>query len=954
TPGASCFVIGAPALVSALHEQGCRVVDADDHVDYVVVGETRTYDMHTIEQAIRCIRAGARLIGTNKDIFDRVGPNLIPSTGTLVAPIEIVTGRKAYFIGKPNPLIMSYAMNSIGTGRSETVIIGDRMDTDIIAGLELGIDSVLVLSGVTTKEDLITFGYKPTVVLGGRSREGQAKRSRFGCCVEGGSESWGKRGHLKAARSRSKSDQRIVLKGGATSAHHDIAKMNTLLKCSHSTKHSVEVGSITNAPCAFNPNRPTSDDPTLRIYETAHEGAWGAVGHRYARMQLHLILCCLFLMAVADDEVTPPNGLNPNYCGYVTSKMHVTGDWLQDSPYNSTNWVGNTTALLTAQPQYGLLCLWSLNVTGLPLNRTFQWKVVARGDWTIGNWGCAPDGQVTSDAQNCIFNTSSSGDVTFNFQTSGTNSSYYHAATGLIPLSDAISDRSSLRGPNLEPVTDGWNDHPNCGHVDARFKATGDWANYLYHTGDWNASSSFGNMTAMLDSGVECLMSITLQGLPAFTTYSWKVVAGANWDYGNWGCTTSGTTTFEGANCVFTTGSTGTVTLNVVTSGDDTSYRLYTENPNSSTTSATSSSVVALGTFGTSSPPDAFPAWAIAVIVVVAVIVLSSIITVFLVVRKRRSSQKDLEDGYSHIVTNALRIDYEELKDSKVVGEGAFGVVSMAVWRKSQVAVKQMTSSNTITNKALQEFFSEVQIMQNLRPHPNVVLFMGVCVPPQPFCIVTEYCERGSLLTYLRSTDAIPEEEQFRLINGIALGMLHLHSEKVQYYTFYTTAPLTFFKIVHRDLAARNVLLSKHLEHKIGPVKWMSPVRSHTSQEYSIKSDVFSFGIVMWEIVHPKEEPWGDETLLNVAMEVVKGKRLMICDNCPPKLANLMRGDVILTLNNTHRCRLLGDINGNETGFLADLRSNGTPNAQYEPIARMPKKMLVSPSATNEITRVVF
>ncbi|PRP74005.1 putative haloacid dehalogenase-like hydrolase, partial [Planoprotostelium fungivorum] len=95
------------------------------------------------------------------------GPNLIPSTGTLVAPIEIVTGRKAYFIGKPNPLIMSYAMNSIGTGRSETVIIGDRMDTDIIAGLELGIDSVLVLSGVTTKEDLITFGYKPTVVLGG-------------------------------------------------------------------------------------------------------------------------------------------------------------------------------------------------------------------------------------------------------------------------------------------------------------------------------------------------------------------------------------------------------------------------------------------------------------------------------------------------------------------------------------------------------------------------------------------------------------------------------------------------------------------------------------------------------------------------------------------------------------------------------------------------------------------
>jgi len=167
TPGAAVFVMGAPALVSALHDEGCRIVDADDFADYVVVGETRSYDMHTIEAAIRSIRGGARLIGTNKDIFDRVGPNLIPSTGTLVAPIEIVTGRKAYFIGKPNPIIMNYALNSLGSTRAETVIIGDRMDTDIIAGMELGIDSVLVLSGVTAPSDLISFAYKPTVVLGG-------------------------------------------------------------------------------------------------------------------------------------------------------------------------------------------------------------------------------------------------------------------------------------------------------------------------------------------------------------------------------------------------------------------------------------------------------------------------------------------------------------------------------------------------------------------------------------------------------------------------------------------------------------------------------------------------------------------------------------------------------------------------------------------------------------------
>eukprot|EP01117_Protostelium_nocturnum_P010433 TRINITY_DN3756_c0_g1_i3.p1 TRINITY_DN3756_c0_g1~~TRINITY_DN3756_c0_g1_i3.p1 ORF type:complete len:242 (-),score=60.06 TRINITY_DN3756_c0_g1_i3:30-755(-) len=165
TPGANVYAVGTQALTSALEEAGCTI--SDQNVDYVVVGETKEYNFSMIETAVKQIRRGAKLIGTNKDIFDRVGGDVVPSTGTLVAPIEMITGKKAYFIGKPNPLIMSYAMDTLQTKRIDTVIIGDRMDTDIVAGLELGIDSVLVLSGVTTMEDLNGFSYKPTVILDG-------------------------------------------------------------------------------------------------------------------------------------------------------------------------------------------------------------------------------------------------------------------------------------------------------------------------------------------------------------------------------------------------------------------------------------------------------------------------------------------------------------------------------------------------------------------------------------------------------------------------------------------------------------------------------------------------------------------------------------------------------------------------------------------------------------------
>ena len=109
--------------------------------------------------------AGAKLVGTNPDLTDPVEKGIAPATGALIAPIELATGRKAYFVGKPNPMMMRHALKRLGCQRVETVIIGDRMDTDIIAGTNADIDTVLVLSGVTTRDDLKRFAYHPRYIL---------------------------------------------------------------------------------------------------------------------------------------------------------------------------------------------------------------------------------------------------------------------------------------------------------------------------------------------------------------------------------------------------------------------------------------------------------------------------------------------------------------------------------------------------------------------------------------------------------------------------------------------------------------------------------------------------------------------------------------------------------------------------------------------------------------------
>lgn len=164
-PGGSAYVIGDAGLTNALYDAGFSMNEVNP--DYVVVGETSTYSFDKITQAIHCVRRGAKLIGTNPDLTGPVEDGIVPATKALVAPIELATGREAYFIGKPNPLMMRHALKKIGCTREETLVIGDRMDTDVVAGIESGIDTLLVLSGVTSREEMDTFPYRPTFVLAG-------------------------------------------------------------------------------------------------------------------------------------------------------------------------------------------------------------------------------------------------------------------------------------------------------------------------------------------------------------------------------------------------------------------------------------------------------------------------------------------------------------------------------------------------------------------------------------------------------------------------------------------------------------------------------------------------------------------------------------------------------------------------------------------------------------------
>ena len=164
-PGGSAYVIGDAGLLNALYNAGYSVNDSNP--DYVIVSETNNYSISALNKAVELVLNGAKLIGTNPDLTDPSENGIIPATGSLIAPIELTTGCKAYFLGKPNPLMMRTALKILETRREDTAIIGDRMETDIIAGIESEITTVLVLSGVTSEKSLKNYPYSPDYILNG-------------------------------------------------------------------------------------------------------------------------------------------------------------------------------------------------------------------------------------------------------------------------------------------------------------------------------------------------------------------------------------------------------------------------------------------------------------------------------------------------------------------------------------------------------------------------------------------------------------------------------------------------------------------------------------------------------------------------------------------------------------------------------------------------------------------
>lgn len=164
-PEGTAYVIGEAGLINALYEAGLSMNDVNP--DFVIVGEARNYNLESITHAVNLVLGGARLIGTNPDLTGPIEKGIMPATGALISPIALATGVQPYFVGKPNPLMMRHALKRLGCSREQTVIIGDRVDTDILSGVESEIDTVLVLTGVSTIDTPSQFAYRPTLIVDG-------------------------------------------------------------------------------------------------------------------------------------------------------------------------------------------------------------------------------------------------------------------------------------------------------------------------------------------------------------------------------------------------------------------------------------------------------------------------------------------------------------------------------------------------------------------------------------------------------------------------------------------------------------------------------------------------------------------------------------------------------------------------------------------------------------------
>lgn len=163
-PHGTAYAIGESGLTWALHSNGYVITERDP--DYVVLGEATNYSLEQLTLATRLVVAGARFIGTNPDPMGPAEGGIVPACGAVAALIERASGISAFFVGKPNPLMLRLALNSIGAHSENTVMIGDRMDTDIIGGVQTGMETILALSGVTARENVSRYPYQPTQIVG--------------------------------------------------------------------------------------------------------------------------------------------------------------------------------------------------------------------------------------------------------------------------------------------------------------------------------------------------------------------------------------------------------------------------------------------------------------------------------------------------------------------------------------------------------------------------------------------------------------------------------------------------------------------------------------------------------------------------------------------------------------------------------------------------------------------
>ena len=162
-PGGTAYVVGESGLTTALHDIGYIITDIDP--DYVVLGETRTYSFEAITTAIRLVERGARFIATNPDATGPSRDGSLPATGSVAALITRATGREPYYVGKPNALMMRSALRAIGAHSENTLMIGDRMETDVVSGLEAGLQTILVLTGISTRASVEMYPFRPTRVI---------------------------------------------------------------------------------------------------------------------------------------------------------------------------------------------------------------------------------------------------------------------------------------------------------------------------------------------------------------------------------------------------------------------------------------------------------------------------------------------------------------------------------------------------------------------------------------------------------------------------------------------------------------------------------------------------------------------------------------------------------------------------------------------------------------------